>query len=109
MDVSGLSDLFRAGVGVLVSGVANLVYFDLKRRGRQGWTRIVAFWVGTPFTWISLILLPEGSQPSLEPPEDNEEALLEEIRRDRAVRGDSSDSSRERPNQIDSGGPSSAT
>ncbi len=109
MDFSGLSDLLRAAAGVLVSGVANLVYFDLKRRGRQGWTRIFAFWVGTPFTWISFILVPEGSQPSLTPPDDNEEALLEEIRRDRALRGDSGDPSREPPDQIDSSGPPSAT
>ncbi len=86
-----MSELLRAAAAVLVSVMANLVYFDMKRKGRHGFTRLLSFWLGTPVTWLSFLLLKEGSQPALEPPEEDDEALLREIRRDRALRGDTDD------------------
>jgi hypothetical protein len=81
----------QAILGALVWLVANVVYVDLKRKGIRGFTRFAAFWAGTPTTWISLFAVREGSQPSIDPPPDDEgEALLAEIRRDRALNpGDS--------------------
>ncbi len=70
-------------VGLVVWLVALAVYVDARRRGRHGFTRLVAFWVGFPATWISLLVVREGSQPDIEPPPDDEVALLEEIRRER--------------------------
>jgi len=81
----------QAILGALVWLVANVVYVDLKRKGIRGFTRFAAFWAGTPTTWISLFAVREGSQPSIDPPPDDEgEALLAEIRRERALNpGDS--------------------
>jgi len=105
MDLSSVSELLRAAAGVLVSVVANLVYFDLRRRGRRGWTRFFSFWLGTPVTWLTFFVLKEGSQPALEPPADDEEALLREIREDRALRAGPG----EPPPHEASSGPPSAT
>jgi len=70
-------------VGLVVWLVSIVVYVDARRRGRHGFTRLVAFWLGFPATWISLLVVGEGSQPDILPPPDDEAALLEEIRRDR--------------------------
>ena len=75
--------------------VANVVYFDLKRKGIHGFTRFAAFWVGTPTTWITLFAVPSGERPTFRPPEDEGQELLAEIRRDRRLRGD--DGERGRP------------
>ena len=78
--------LLKLLLGALVWVVANVVYMDLKRKGIRGFTRFAAFWTGTPTTWISLFAIKEGSQPVIDPPPDDEgEALLAEIRRDRAL------------------------
>ena len=74
-------------LGALVWVVANVVYVDMKRKGIRGFTRFAAFWTGTPTTWISLFAIKEGSQRVIDPPPDDEgEALLADIRRDRALR-----------------------
>jgi hypothetical protein len=70
-------------VGLVVWLVSIVVYVDARRRGRRGFTRLVAFWLGFPATWISLFVVREGSQPDILPPPDDEAALLEEIRRAR--------------------------
>ncbi|MDX1494923.1 MAG: hypothetical protein R3253_12720 [Longimicrobiales bacterium] len=72
-------------IGAVVWIVANVVYLDLKRKGIHGFTRFAAFWAGTPTTWITLFAVREGVQPTFEPEGDDTE-LLEEIRRDRALR-----------------------
>jgi hypothetical protein len=78
--------LLKVLLGALVWVVANVVYVDLKRKGIRGFTRFAAFWTGTPTTWISLFAVKEGSQPVIDPPPDDEgEALLAEIRRDRRL------------------------
>ncbi len=74
-------------VGFLVWLVANLVYLDRKRSGRRGLRRLLAFWLGIPTTWLTLLFVREGSTLLVEPPPDDEEALLAEVRRDRRLRG----------------------
>jgi len=66
--------------------VANVVYVNMKRKGLRGFTRFVAFWLGTPTTWLSFFLLPEGRQPKFDTPPDDDEELFREVRRDRALR-----------------------
>ena len=78
--------MFEGIFGALVSIAANLIYIDKKRKGIRGFARICAFWLGTPVTWLWLFFLKEGTEPVLEPPPDDVEALLEEIRADRALR-----------------------
>ena len=77
-------DLFiKQLVGAVVWVVALLVYMDARRRGRRGFTRFIAFWVGMPGTFLSMFVVKEGSQPDIAPPPDDEHALLAEIRRER--------------------------
>jgi hypothetical protein len=79
----------EAVIAAIVWVVANVVYLDLKRKGIHGFTRFAAFWAGTPTTWITLLAVREGKQPTFHaPPEDDALDLLDEIRRDRALRGD---------------------
>lgn len=74
-------------IGAIVWAVANVVYVDLKRRGIRGLTRFAAFWVGTPTTWVALFAVREGRQPTFQTvSDDDDEALLLEIRRDRERR-----------------------
>ena len=82
-----LIPFLQAIITAIVWVVANVVYVDMKRKGLHGFTRFAAFWAGTPTTWITLFAMPEGKQPSFHPPPDaGEDELLEEIRRDRALR-----------------------
>jgi len=77
----------QAVIGAIVWAVANVVYVDLKRKGIRGFTRFAAFWVGTPTTWLAFFALREGKQPTFQAsPDDDDEALLREIRRDRQRR-----------------------
>lgn len=76
-------------VGAIMWTVANLVYFDMKRRGIRGFARFVAFWIGNPATWITFFMVPEGSTPVIEPPPDDEESLFAEVRQDRRLRAPS--------------------
>lgn len=78
-------------IAAIVWIVANVVYLDMRRKGIHGFTRFAAFWAGTPTTWITLFAVREGRQPSFEPQGDEE--LLQEIRRDRALRSGSEDDS----------------
>jgi hypothetical protein len=78
--------MLEATFGALVSLTANVIYIDKKRKGVRGFGRICAFWLGTPVTWLWLFFLPEGKLREIEPPPDDVEGLLEEIRRDRALR-----------------------
>jgi hypothetical protein len=80
-----LGTLFSAVVGATVWALANVVYYDMKRRGARGFGRFAAFWVGTPTTWITLFAVRKARQPSFED-HDGDAALLAEVRRDRALR-----------------------
>jgi len=70
-------------VGVLVWLLANVVYADKRRRSVRGFARLVAFWLGLPVSVLTMVFVGEGSQPTLEPPPDDDDALLAEVRRDR--------------------------
>ena len=82
---------FREIIVALVWVLANVVYLDLKRKGIQGFTRFAAFWVGQPTTWITFFAVRDGQQPTFHAPDDDDEGglLLDDIRRDRALRDDS--------------------
>lgn len=76
----------EAWVGAIVWAIANLVYVDMRRRGDRGFGRIVAFFAGQPTTWIAFFAVGEGRVPRIEPPPDDEDRLLREIRVDRELR-----------------------
>jgi hypothetical protein len=78
-------DFLEELVGLVVWLLAVAVYVDARRKGLRGFRRLVSFWMGFPATWLSFLVVSEGSQPLLAPPPDDEDALLEEIRRDRAL------------------------
>ncbi len=78
--------LIEAVVGAALWAVANAVYFDMKRKGRRGFRRLLAFYFGMPATWGIFFFMPEGQAPRIEPPRDDEAGLLAEIRKDRAQR-----------------------
>jgi len=84
-----MADFLQLGIGAIVWLVANVVYVDKKRKGLRGLTRFAAFWAGTPTTWITLFALKDGQQPSFEHSSDDDDDLLDAIRRDRALRGES--------------------
>ena len=73
----------------LITGViwilANLLYIDLKRKGKAGWSRIILFWMGLPLTWLWLFLVKDGSAPELEEVPDDADAILAEIQRDKQL------------------------
>lgn len=81
----------RILVGVIVWWLANAVYLDFKRKGEYGVGRFLAFWAGQPTTWLTFFFVPARKTAPLGEPVDDEEALLGEIRRDRALRGPSED------------------
>ncbi len=80
-----LSLFLKAAVGAILWSLANVVYYDLKRKGERSFTRFAAFWVGTPTTWITFFAVREGNHPRFDTPDDDER-LLAEIRMDRALR-----------------------
>jgi len=79
--------MLEAIVTVVVSAVSNMVYLDLKRKGIHGFTRFLAFWMGNPWTWVTFFVVPEGTQQVFEPPPDDDARVLQEVRRDRLLRG----------------------
>jgi len=92
--------LIRELAGFAVWLVANGVYADLRRKGEKGFARLVCFWLGLPVTWLSLLLVREGSQPRVRPPPDDVLGLLQDIRRDRALRaGDPQESDRDKSSE----------
>ena len=72
-------------IGLAVWLVANSVYLRARRTGSGGLQRLLAFWMGLPGTFLCMVLVKEGSQSSLAPPPDDEDALLVEVRRSRSL------------------------
>mgnify|MGYP001497903604 CR=1 FL=1 len=93
-----MEDFLQAAAGAIVWTFANVVYFDLKRKGTHNFGRFAAFWIGNPATWITLFLVKERRVDLVEPPPDDEARLLREIRVDRELRGLGS------PREIEGGG-----
>lgn len=77
--------MFESIIGGLLWTIANVLYIDMKRKGKAGFSRIVLFWMGIPLTWLWLLLVREGSAPELADTPDDAEALLAEIRRERRL------------------------
>lgn len=78
--------MFEGIIGSIISILANVLYIDLRRKGRPGFSRFILFWMGIPFTWLWLFLIKEGSAPELEEAPDDADHILAEIRRDRELR-----------------------
>lgn len=73
-------------LGAIVWTAANVIYVDLRRKAkRKG--RFISFIAGYPGTLVSMFVVREGTDPQIEPPPDDEERLLREIRVDRELRG----------------------
>ena len=96
--------MFEGIFAGIISVLANLLYIDLKRKGKPGFGRIVLFWMGTPLTWLWFFLIKEGSAPAIEEVPDDAAAILAEIRRDRQLRP-GSDSSDPGPSSTDDSTP----
>lgn len=74
-------------IGTIVWAAATVVYLDKRRKGvRRG--RWIAFLAGYPWTLLGMFLVREGSLPQIEPPPDDEDRLLREVRVDRQLRGE---------------------
>ncbi len=99
---------FQTLITAVVWIVANVVYLDMKRKGVGGFTRLAAFWAGTPTTWITFFAVRDGVQPTFEEPADDDE-LLEAIRRDRALRKPEEDGESSVGDGDPTGGPGEST
>ena len=71
--------------GLVVWLLANWAYMVSRRTGSGGLQRFAAFWIGLPGTLVTLFVVQEGSQPKLAPPPDDEDALLDDVRRSRSL------------------------
>jgi hypothetical protein len=85
--------------GELIAGfvwvLANIAYLDMKRKGRRGFSRFCAFWLGMPTTFLMLLVVKEDLHREFPLSHDDADALLDEIRRDRALTGGNENSSQE--------------
>jgi hypothetical protein len=72
----------------LVWLAANGLYIDMKRKDRKGIVRIIFFWMGVPLTWLWFLLVQKKKGPKELPavPEDDYQEILQEIRREKALR-----------------------
>jgi hypothetical protein len=74
------------GVGLVAWILANWAYLELRRSGRRGFLRILAFFSGWPGTLGTLLVVEEGSRPRLELDDEGLDDLRREIRHDRLRR-----------------------
>ncbi len=81
-----MGPFLNEAIAAIISVIANVVYWDMKRKGVRGWGRMFAFFAGNPMTWITFFFVAERPVLRFEPPPDDERALLAEIHRDRALR-----------------------
>ena len=82
-----MQDFLQWTVGAIVWTLANAVYFDMKRKGVRGFGRFAAFFAGNPTTWITFFAVKEGRVETVDPPPDDDDRLLREVRVDRELRG----------------------
>jgi hypothetical protein len=73
-------------VGAIVWALANVVFIDMRRKNVAGFAGVAAFVVGMPLTLITMFVVKERRGVPLEPPKDDEDELLLEVRRDREAR-----------------------
>ncbi len=74
-------------VGLIIWLCGNYFYYEFRKEGeRSGFKRFIAFWMGFPLTIVSFLIVPMGKSPLLKAPPSEGDSLLEEIRRDRALR-----------------------
>lgn len=66
--------------------IANWTYLDFRRVDERGFKRFVAFWLGWPLSFLTKILVENGSQPGMELHDRDLGKLVKEIRRDRLLR-----------------------
>ncbi|MBT8398019.1 MAG: hypothetical protein HKO65_09655 [Gemmatimonadetes bacterium] len=83
--------MFEGLVGSIIWALANILYVDLKRKGKAGWSRIILFWMGIPLTWLWFFIIREGSAPELEEAPDDADAILAEIQREKRLKPGASD------------------
>lgn len=74
------------GVGLVAWVLANWAYLELRRSGRRGFLRILAFFSGWPATLGIMMAVEDGSRPRLELDDEGLEELRREIRLDRIRR-----------------------
>ncbi|MGD2068833.1 MAG: hypothetical protein PVI57_09205 [Gemmatimonadota bacterium] len=77
----------EAIVGLILWVLANWVYVDMRRRGERGIKRFFAFWLGWPGTFVGMLSVDEKSQPTIRADDRDLRSLVQEIRRDRMLRG----------------------
>ncbi|HEX9885580.1 MAG TPA: hypothetical protein VGA70_03790 [Longimicrobiales bacterium] len=73
-------------IGLFAWFIANWVYLDFRRTGRRGFKRLVGFWMGWPGTFLSMLLVRDGSQPAMLGDDTGLDQLMNQIRRDRRLR-----------------------
>ena len=74
-------------VWAFVFVIANWTYLDFRRVDERGFKRFVAFWLGWPLSFLTKILVENGSQPRMKLDDQDLGELVKEIRRDRLLRG----------------------
>lgn len=73
--------------GAILWLLANVVYWDDRRRGRnEGFRRIVAFLFGWPATFVTFLVVTEGSVPPARRDDAGLDELVDRIREDRRRR-----------------------
>lgn len=94
----------EVAIGFFVWLIANWAYLDFRRNGIRGFKRVVAFFMGWPTTFLTLLLVVESRRPRIKDDDEGLEELVREIRRDRLVREGWDDSSAVGPGREDTTG-----
>ena len=76
----GIMDGLGGLISVLIWTLGNLAYWTFRSAGETGFKRIVAFWMGMPLTWVTLLAVREGI-----PMDDGDGLVGQEVRELRAA------------------------
>ena len=71
-------------IGAFVWAAGNYLYADMRRKGKTGLSRFFLFWMGFPTNFLWLFLIQEGEEPEVLEAPDDADALLHEIRQEKA-------------------------
>jgi hypothetical protein len=66
--------------------IANWAYFEFRRTGDRGFKRLVAFCLGWPASFVTMLMVAEGSLPRVRDDDEGIAELVEEIKADRRLR-----------------------